>query len=271
MRFGEWDAVLADPDATLPAGAPSFPYAVVIQHYARGLALLHSGHGNTTEPFKRTTRTNKGNPKGNTKGNIKAATLELAKLQKVAMDVSTDGGVYNMTRLASVANLTLSAAIARAQSIRVYKKRATIQTNDINNYTSGDNNDKYMSASSSSSSSSSSHSFVVDAIMMMKRAADMQNGWHYDEPPDWHAPVLQCLGKLLLDSGAAAQAEQVYLNDLRVYTENGWGLTGLLQAMEAQPNVHVPSDVAKVKARLDASWQHADVELPASSCAWFDF
>ena len=69
----------------------------------------------------------------------------------------------------------------------------------------------------------------------------------------------------------AAEAEQVYLNDLRVYSENGWGLVGLVQAMEAQPDVHPPSEVPHVKARLAASWASADVPLPLRSCAWFEF
>lgn len=72
-------------------------------------------------------------------------------------------------------------------------------------------------------------------------------------------------------SSKAAEAEQVYLNDLRVYSENGWGLVGLVQAMEAQPDVHPPSEVAHVRARLAASWASADVPLPLSSCAWFEF
>jgi len=58
-------------------------------------------------------------------------------------------------------------------------------------------------------------------------------------------PILQCLGKALLDGGAAAEAEAVYRNDLRVYPENGWGLTGLAQAMEAQGKP--AADVAAVR------------------------
>ena len=200
--------MLAD-GCTVPPEAPTFPYAVVLQHYARGLALLQSAESR---------------PVG-----ILNASSELAALQQEAALVSRSGGLYNLTRLVDVANLTLSAAIARA--------RGELGT----------------------------------AIAMMQLAAEKQNSWHYDEPPDWHAPVLQCLGKLFLDHGNAAAAEQVYLNDLRVYSENGWGLTGLAQAMEAQPKVHTKSAVAAVKARLGESWEHADVPLPASSCAWFEF
>ena len=82
-------------------------------------------------------------------------------------------------------------------------------------------------------------------------------------------PILQCLGKALLDGGAAAEAEAVYRNDLRVYPENGWGLTGLAQAMEAQGKP--AADVAAVRARLAEAWSAADVPLPPSSCAAFEF
>ena len=205
LRFGDWEALLMD-GCTLPDTAPAFPYARVLQHYARGLAILHSEEHH-----------------------VQNATAELAALQMVAAGVSTAGGLMNLTRLVDVANLTLSAAIARS-------------TGDL-----------------------------ASAIALLQTAAIKQNSWHYDEPPDWHAPVLQCLGKVLLDAGDAAAAEQVYLHDLAVYSENGWGLTGLVQAMEAQPKVHPSSVVAAVKTRLISSWEHADVPLPTSSCAWFEF
>jgi len=205
LRFGDWKALLSDGCAVPPA-APAFPYAHVLQHYTRGLALLQIE-----------------------KRHVQNATLELAALQRVAADVSSEGGLMNLTRLVDVANLTLSAAIARA---------------------TGDS---------------------ILAIAMLRSAANKQNSWHYDEPPDWHAPVLQCLGKVLLDHGDAAAAEHAYLNDLRVYSENGWGLTGLVQAMEAQPEVHSASAVAVVESRLASSWEQADVPLPTSSCAWFEF
>lgn len=203
LRFGAWGNILRD-GCGLPEGAPAFPYAHVLQHYARGLAILHTENGNV--------------------GN---ATLELRALRDKGAEVSPQGGIMNLTRLVSVANLTLTAAIAKA---------------------SGD---------------------TSSAISMLEHAAAMQNMWHYDEPPDWHVPVLQCLGKVLLDHGDAKGAEGVYQKDLAVYSENGWGLTGLVQAMEAQPKVHSRAAVAAVRERLIASWEHADVPLPASSCAWF--
>jgi len=206
LRFGAWEDILTD-GCGLPDTAPAFPYAHVVQHYARGLAMLHTEEGS-----------------------IKNATLELKALQREGAAVNPTGGIMNMSRLVGVANLTLSAAIA---------VRATGESSS--------------------------------AIAMLKIAANRQNAWHYDEPPDWHAPVLQCLGKALLDHGDAAGAERAYRRDLSVYSENGWGLTGLALAMEAQPTVHSGAAGAAVRKRLASSWEHADVPLPTSSCAWFEF
>ena len=56
----------------------------------------------------------------------------------------------------------------------------------------------------------------------------------YQEPPDWHAPVRQNLGAVLLAAGRADEAEAVYWEDLRKNPGNGWALFGLLQALKAQ-------------------------------------
>lgn len=147
LRFGEWDALLSDKDAVLPPTAPPFPFAVVIQHYARGLAMLH-----VAKPVNST--------------GIAKAKAELAELQQVAGKVSPAGGIYNYTRLVSVANLTLSAAIARA-TVAAATAGAVPP----------------MEAAVPLGNS------MADALVLLQRAADEQNSWHYDEPPDWHAPV----------------------------------------------------------------------------------
>ena len=58
----------------------------------------------------------------------------------------------------------------------------------------------------------------------------------------------------------------MYRKDLRVYPANGWGLTGLAQALEAQGGAKAAA-AAAVRAQLSAAWANADVPLPVSSCA----
>lgn len=196
LRFGDWDAILTDKDATLPAGAPLFPFAVVIQHYATGLALLHrqqQQHG--------AAGTVSVSPAA-----VAQANVELAALQKEAGKVSTAGGIYNYTRLVSVANLTLSAAIARATAVLVTipavteRKVGGVSTEGGHGQGQGRGQVLVYGNSVATSAAELNHA----AVAMLQRASDEQNSWHYDEPPDWHAPVLQCLGKVLLDVGKAS-------------------------------------------------------------------
>ena len=47
--------------------------------------------------------------------------------------------------------------------------------------------------------------------------------------PNWHYPVRQCWGAVLLKAGRAAAAEAVFRADLQQYMRNGWSLLGLVQ------------------------------------------
>ena len=49
------------------------------------------------------------------------------------------------------------------------------------------------------------------AIAHFDRAARLEDGLIYTEPPDWHAPVRHWLGATLLDAGRPAEAEVEYL------------------------------------------------------------
>jgi len=108
------------------------------------------------------------------------------------------------------------------------------------------------------------------AIALLQKAADNQNRWHYDEPPDWHMSIQQCLGQLLLDVGQLKDAETAFRLDLLSYPNNGWGLTGLLQTMVAQGNSSA-QEIKAVRQLLQKAWKHADVPLPISACPMFAF
>jgi hypothetical protein len=91
-----------------------------------------------------------------------------------------------------------------------------------------------------------------------------QESWPYDEPPDFHLPVRQCLGQLQLQLGDYVGAYTSFTLDLSRFIDNGWSLYGLLRALEQHPAVPDPPTVASVKARLQAAWQRADVPLQSS-------
>lgn len=62
----------------------------------------------------------------------------------------------------------------------------------------------------------------------------IQDGFRYNEPPDWYFPVRHYLGAALLDAGRAAEAETVYWQDLERNPDNGYAWLGLQQAQAEQ-------------------------------------
>ncbi len=70
------------------------------------------------------------------------------------------------------------------------------------------------------------------AVAHLERAVRLDDGLVYTEPAEWHYPPRHALGAVLLEAGRPAEAETVYWEDLRRNPENGWALTGLLQALK---------------------------------------
>lgn len=85
------------------------------------------------------------------------------------------------------------------------------------------------------------------ATLHLDRAIRYEDALVYQEPPDWHAPVRQNLGAVLLEAGRPDEAEAVYWEDLRKNPENVWSLTGVLEALKAQGK---KQDADKIDSRL---------------------
>jgi hypothetical protein len=105
----------------------------------------------------------------------------------------------------------------------------------------------------------------ADAVALLEQAVAREDALAYDEPAHWFFPVRHLLGAQLLIDRRAAEAEQVYRQDLRRNPENGWSLYGLKLALRQQHRARAARSVA---ARFAAAWTHADVRLPASAF-WF--
>jgi len=101
----------------------------------------------------------------------------------------------------------------------------------------------------------------VDAIARLHRAVLLEDNLIYNEPPDWHVPVRQSLGAVLLSAGRPAEAEAIYWQDLERNRENGWSLFGLLQSLRAQGK---EQQAAAVEKRFRKAWKRSDVTLTAS-------
>jgi tetratricopeptide (TPR) repeat protein len=99
------------------------------------------------------------------------------------------------------------------------------------------------------------------AIVKLHRGILLEDNLIYNEPPDWHVPVRQVLGAVLLDADRAAEAEAIYWQDLRENPENGWSLFGLMKSLRAQGK---DVEAAAVEERFRKAWSRADVKLDSS-------
>jgi tetratricopeptide (TPR) repeat protein len=99
------------------------------------------------------------------------------------------------------------------------------------------------------------------AIARLHRAILLEDNLIYNEPPDWHVPVRQALGAVLLEAGRGAEAESIYWQDLSLNRENGWSLFGLMQSLQAQGK---KKQAAGIEERFRKAWSRADVTLTAS-------
>jgi len=99
------------------------------------------------------------------------------------------------------------------------------------------------------------------AIARLHRGILLEDNLIYNEPPDWHVPVRQSLGAVLLESDRAAEAEAVYWQDLTRNRENGWSLYGLMQSLRAQGK---KDQALAIEKRFQAAWSRSDIKLTAS-------
>ena len=96
------------------------------------------------------------------------------------------------------------------------------------------------------------------AIAHLHRGVLLEDSLVYNEPPDWHIPVRQSLGAVLLEAGRPLEAETIYWQDLKWNRENGWSLYGLMQSLRAQGK---KEEAAAIEKRFQKAWTRADVTL----------
>ncbi|HLK47479.1 MAG TPA: hypothetical protein VKT49_05055 [Bryobacteraceae bacterium] len=94
------------------------------------------------------------------------------------------------------------------------------------------------------------------SVEKWRRAVEMQDHLVYDEPPAWYYPLRESLGAALLQSGDAAQAEEVFREGLRRSPHNGRMLFGLRESLKAQNK-----STGWVEREFQASWKGADLQL----------
>jgi tetratricopeptide (TPR) repeat protein len=100
-----------------------------------------------------------------------------------------------------------------------------------------------------------------EAIGLLQKGVQLEDGLRYDEPRSWHFPVRHNLGAVLLEANLPKEAEAVYQADLKIHRENGWALFGLQQSLQKQGR---REEAAAVEQRFLKAWAGADVTLTAS-------
>jgi len=96
------------------------------------------------------------------------------------------------------------------------------------------------------------------AINLLRDAIANQDQLLYNEPADWYYPVRESLGGMLLQSGDARAAEQVFRDDLERNPRNPRSLYGLAEALTRQNRAY---EASWIKQQFDTAWQGADVTL----------
>lgn len=99
------------------------------------------------------------------------------------------------------------------------------------------------------------------AIAHFDRAVRLEDALVYTEPTEWHYPPRQALAAVLLEANRPAEAETVYWADLKRNRNNGWSLSGLVKALQAQGK---KDEAALIEERFKKSWERADVAITDS-------
>jgi tetratricopeptide (TPR) repeat protein len=71
------------------------------------------------------------------------------------------------------------------------------------------------------------------AIPLFARAAELQDGLQYQEPPYWYYSIQRSLGAAYLHAGQADKAADAFISSLVHHPNSAWSLYGLMKAQEA--------------------------------------
>jgi tetratricopeptide (TPR) repeat protein len=99
---------------------------------------------------------------------------------------------------------------------------------------------------------------ISGAVALLRDAVAIQDKLNYGEPPDWFYPVRENLGGVLLLTGDAAAAENVFREDLARNPRNPRSLFGLEQSLLQQKRDY---DAGFIRQQLDTSWKGSPQSL----------
>ena len=99
------------------------------------------------------------------------------------------------------------------------------------------------------------------AIKHMQKAVEIEDNLIYNEPSAWHIPPRQNLGAILLKAEKYAEAESIYLEDLKILRQNGWSLMGLYESLVAQNKM---DEATAIMQEFNKAWEDADIDIKTS-------
>ena len=102
---------------------------------------------------------------------------------------------------------------------------------------------------------------TAEALRLARQAVAIEDGMRYSEPPDWPLPARHFLGAILMEAGMAKEAEEVYREDLKWHRQNGWGLRGLVNSLNARGK---QKEAADAEQQFRKAWARADIEITSS-------
>ena len=100
------------------------------------------------------------------------------------------------------------------------------------------------------------------ALDALRRAAAAEDLVNYNEPPDWHLPTREWLGRALMRAGEFVEAEAVYRKEIDRNPKNGRALFGLAEALAKQGKT---TSSELVRREYAAAWKGADHQLTAEA------
>lgn len=92
------------------------------------------------------------------------------------------------------------------------------------------------------------------AIEHLKQAVAAEDALNYSEPPAWYPPIRPILGRVLLATNQAIEAEKIFRADLERNPRNGRALAGLRDSLKAQGRKY---DADQIDKQYRAAWQVA--------------
>jgi tetratricopeptide (TPR) repeat protein len=102
----------------------------------------------------------------------------------------------------------------------------------------------------------------TNGLEALRRAVAAEDMVNYNEPPDWHLPTREWLGRALMRAGNYQEAEAVFRKEIDRNPKNGRALFGLAAALEKQGK---NSSAALVRKEFEAAWKDADTKLSVDS------